>query len=86
MFNFDNPHAAHVARQQIDALLGMAEQAGIENDRLQHLLRLSQADWQEWLKLQEDAPIPARPDLPLLLRHMGWLTSRLDRVARSAYA
>jgi hypothetical protein len=76
MFNFGNPHAAHVARQQIDALVDMAEQVGIENDRLQQLLRL----------FQEDAPIPARPDLPLLLRHMGWLTSRLDRVARSAYA
>jgi len=86
MLNFCNPPAAHVARQQIDALLGMAEQAGIEHDHLQRLLRLSKADWQEWLKLEEDAPIPTRPDLPLLLRHLGWLTSQLDRAARSAYA
>jgi hypothetical protein len=82
-----NTHATEVARRQIDALLGMAEQAGIESDRLQRLLRLSQSDWQEWLEARdENAPIPAEPALPLLLRHLGWLTSRLDRVARSAYA
>ena len=86
MISLRSPDVANIARQQIEALLGMAEQAGIEHERLQRMLRLSQSDWQEWLEMQGDAPIPSRPELPLLLRHLGWLTSRLDRVTRSAYA
>lgn len=82
-----NTHTAEIARRQIDALLGMAEQAGLEGDRLRHLLGLSQSDWQQWLGvLLRDAPLPAKPSLPLLLRHLGWLTSRLDHKTRSAYA
>jgi|SRR5690348_1822613 hypothetical protein len=81
-----NAQAAQIARQQIDTLLGTAERAGMETERLQHLLGLSPSDWQQWLGVLHDAPMPSRPALPLLLRHMGWLTSRLDRKARSAYA
>jgi hypothetical protein len=80
-----HPHEAEIARREIDLLLGLAEQAGIEAARLRHDLRLSEIDWQEWLGVLRDAPLPARPALPLVLRHLGYLTSRLDRAARPAY-
>ena len=81
-----HPQAAEIARKEINLLLGLAEQAGVDDARLRHDLHLSENDWQEWLGVLRDAPLPARPALPLVLRHLGYLTSRLDRAMRPAYA
>jgi hypothetical protein len=81
-----HPQAAEIARKEINLLLGLAEQAGVNDARLRHDLRLSESDMQEWLGVLRDAPLPARPALPLVLRHLGYLTSRLDRATRPAYA
>ena len=81
-----HPQPAEIARKEISLLLGLAEQAGIDDARLRHALRLSQTDWQQWLGVLQDAPLPPRPELPLMLRHLGYLTSRLDRETRPAYA
>ena len=80
------PQAAAIARKEISLLLGLAEQAGVDDARLQRELRLSQSDWQQWLGVLRDAPLPPRPELPLMLRHLGYVTSRLDRETRPAYA
>jgi hypothetical protein len=80
------PQATDIARREISLLLGLAEQAGVDNTKLREELRLSQSDWQQWLGVLQDAPLPARPELPLMLRHLGYLTSRLDRATRPAYA
>ena len=81
-----HPQAAEIARKEINLLLGLAEQAGVDDARLRHDLHLSENDLQEWLGVLRDAPLPARPALPLVLRHLGYLTSRLDRATRPAYA
>ena len=81
-----HPQAAEIARKEINLLLGLAEQAGVNDARLRHDLHLSENDLQEWLGVLRDAPLPARPALPLVLRHLGYLTSRLDRATRPAYA
>ena len=81
-----HPQAAEIARKEINLLLGLAEQAGVDDARLRQDLHLSENDWQEWLGVLRDAPLPARPALPLVLRHLGYLTSRLDRATRPAYA
>ncbi len=80
-----HPQAAEIARKEINLLLGLAEQAGVDGARLRQDLRLSEIDWQEWLGVLRDAPLPARPALPLVLRHLGYLTARLDRTTRPAY-
>ena len=82
----EHPQAAEIARKEINLLLGLAEQAGVDDARLRQDLHLSENDWQEWLGVLRDAPLPARPALPLVLRHLGYLTSRLDRATRPAYA
>ena len=78
--------AASIARREINLLLGLAEQAGVDEARLRQDLRLSDRDWQEWLGVLQDAPLPAQPSLPKLLRRLGRLTSRLDRATRMAFA
>jgi hypothetical protein len=80
------PPAAEIARKELSLLLGLAEQAGLDGARLQQKLHLSQSDWQQWLGVLHDAPLPSRPELPLMLRHLGFVTSRLDRAIRPAYA
>lgn len=70
---------ADIARRQINEFLGVARQAGMHDDRLRHMLRLSQEDWAKWVGVLHDGPLPSRPALPLLLRHLGYLSSRLDR-------
>ncbi len=77
--------ATEIARRELSQFLSTAERAGVDGDRLRHSLRLSQKDWQQWLGILEDAPLPPRPALPMVLRHLGYLTSRLDRAA-GAYA
>ena len=62
-----HPQAAEIARKEINLLLGLAEQAGINDARLRHHLHLSENDLQEWLGVLRDAPLPARPALPLVL-------------------
>jgi hypothetical protein len=80
------PHGAAIVRRQINLLLGLAEQAGVDDARLRHELHLSPTDWQQWLGVLHDAPLPASPDLPQLLRHLGYVTSRLDRETRHSFA
>jgi len=75
-----------IARQELRQLLGVAEQIGMDADRLSHSLGLSRDDWQSWLGILHDAPLPSYPALPRLLRHIGSWTSRLDRMAEAACA
>jgi hypothetical protein len=79
------PPAAEIARKEISSLLGLAEQAGVDYAGLRQALGWSQDDWQDWLGILRDAPLPARPALPLVLQQLGYVTSRLDRAARVAY-
>ena len=74
-----------VVRRELRQFLHVAERAGIDADRQRRSLRLSRDDWQRWLGVLHDAPLPSYPALPLLLRHMGYMTSRMDQQAR-AYA
>jgi hypothetical protein len=77
------PNPPDVARQELRLFLRMAEQTGMDADGARRSLRLSQDEWKGWLGILDDAPVPARPALPLMLRHLGYVTNRLERVARS---
>jgi hypothetical protein len=78
--------APDVARRELRQFLHMAERTGMDAERQRRSLRLSRDDWQNWVGILHDAPLPAHPALPLLLRHLGYLNSRLDRSRRPAHA
>jgi hypothetical protein len=77
--------AVNVVRQELRLFLGMADLIGIDGDRQRRFLRLSQDEWQQLLGILGDDPVPPHPAMPLLLRHLGYLTSRLDRATHAAY-
>ena len=78
--------AASVVRQELQLFLSTADKVGIDAERRRRFLRLSQDEWRQLLGVLRDEPVPPHPALPLLLRHMGYLTSRLDRGRHAAYA
>ncbi len=75
-----------IVKRELRQFLSLAERIGMDADRLCHSLGLSPDDWESWLGILRDAPVPAHPALPRLLRHLGSWTSRLDRMADRAYA
>lgn len=77
-----DPNPPEVARQELRLFLRMVEQTGMDADDARRSLRLSQDDWQRWLGILHDAPVPSRPALPLMLRHLGYMTNRLERASR----
>ena len=84
-------HARHlsptdVVRQELRQFLSVAERTGTDADRLRRSLGLTSDDWQSWLGVLQDAPLPPRPAVPVVLRHLGYMTSRLDRTAQAADA
>jgi hypothetical protein len=77
---------ADIARRELRLFLSVAEQTGMDADRQHRSLLVSQDDWHRWLGILQDAPLPSRPALPLLLRRLGYVTSRMERTALPAHA
>jgi hypothetical protein len=80
------PAPADIVKRELRQFLSLAERTGMDADRLRHSLGLSPDDWESWLGILRDAPLPSYPALPRLLRHLGSWTSRLDRMADGACA
>ena len=70
--------AADIARRELRLFLSMAAQSGMDTNRQHRSLLVSLDDWHRWLGILHDAPLPSRPGLPLLLRRLGYVTSRLE--------
>ena len=75
-------HAPAVVRRELRLFLRVSELAGLRVDEQARSLRLSREDWARWLNVLRDAPLPASPALPLMLRRLGTLNHRLARVAQ----
>ena len=72
------PEATDAARRELRLFLIMAEQAGMDTNRQHQSLLVSQDVWHQWLGILHDAPLPSRAGLPMLLRRLGYVTSRLE--------
>ena len=80
------PQVEDVARQELRQFLSLADRMGIDGDRRRRFLRLSRDEWHRLMATMKDERLPPHPALPKLVRHLGYLTSRLDRAAQAGCA
>jgi hypothetical protein len=76
------PYVADVARQELRQFLSLADRVGIDSDRRRRFLHMSRDEWHRLMDTLTDNRLPPHPALPTLVRHLGYLTSRLDRAAQ----
>jgi hypothetical protein len=74
--------APEVAKRELGQFLRMAEDIGLDTTYQRRWLHMSPEEWQGWVGILQDEPLPPRPALPLLLRRLGHLNNRLDRATR----
>jgi hypothetical protein len=82
MSNRQQGIAPDVAKRELSQFLRMAEDVGLDVERQCRWLQMSSADRRSWVGILNDAPLPSNPELPLLLRRLGYLNNRLDRAKR----
>ena len=71
----------NLARSQFQMFSELGEQVHlIEDDRRQALL-LSEQEWSAWSDFCQDGPLPAQPQLPVMLRRLGSASHRLAVMA-----
>lgn len=74
--------APNVAKRELSQFLRMAQDIGMDFDWQRRWLHMSREDWQRWIGILQDAPLPSHPELSLMLRRLGYLNNRLDRATR----
>ncbi len=76
------PPIAHViAREQFRVFDGIGDRIAMTGEARRRVLLLSPQEWSAWSRVPHGGPLPAQPDLPLMLRRLGAATYRLAVVA-----
>jgi hypothetical protein len=73
--------AALLLRDQFRALHSVGATVNLDEERQRRLLLVSEQDWADWSVFLRDGPLPARPEVPVMLRRVGAVTYRLASLA-----
>ena len=76
--------ARDIVRKELRGFVASGERAGLDQDNLRRFARVSPEDWQRWLGILKDEPLPEGIRLPLVLRHIGYVNARLQRATQAA--
>lgn len=78
----------HLARDQFQVFSQLGHQMQLSADDQRRVLLLSEKEWSDWSDFVQDGPLPAQPQLPVMLRRLGSAAHRLavlaDRKAERA--
>ena len=78
----------NLTRSQFQMFNELGEQMQLSEADQRRTLLLSEREWSEWSDFCQDGPLPAQPQLPVMLRRLGRATHRLaviaDRTGASA--
>jgi len=72
-----------LARSQFQIFRQLGEQMQLSNDEQRRALLLSEQEWSDWSDFRQDGPLPAQPQLPVMLRRLGNASHRLVVIAES---
>jgi hypothetical protein len=77
-----------IAREQFQVFSQIGDQMQLSADDQRRVLLLSDKQWSDWSDFCQDGPLPAEPQLPVMLRRLGSASHRLAVLAdrRSATA
>jgi hypothetical protein len=77
-----------IARDQFQVFSQIGDQMQLSADDQRRVLLLSDKQWSDWSDFCQDGPLPAEPQLPVMLRRLGSASHRLavlaDRRAATA--
>jgi hypothetical protein len=71
----------NLARSQFRLFGEIGEQIHLGEDDQRRVLLLSEQEWADWSDFRHDGPLPAKPELPVMLRRLGSATHRLAVIA-----
>ena len=75
----------NLARSQFQLFSEIGEQMKLNDDDRRRVLLLSEQEWAQWSDFsQDDGPLPAQPQLPVMLRRLGSASHRLAVMADRA--
>lgn len=78
----------NLTRSQFDVFSQLGQQMQLSEDDQRRVLLLSEKEWSDWIDFRHDGPLPAQPQLPVMLRRLGNASHRLavmaDRIERRA--
>ena len=70
-----------IAREQFQVFSQLGEQMQISEDDQRRVLLLSDKQWSDWADFRHAGPLPAEPQLPVMLRRLGRASYRLATLA-----
>jgi hypothetical protein len=76
----------NLARNQFQMFSEIGEQMRLSEDDQRRALLLSEQEWSEWADFRHDGPLPAAPQLPVMLRRLGSASHRLALMAEHSPA
>jgi hypothetical protein len=71
----------NLARNQFHVFSELGEQMRLSEDDQRRELLLSEQEWSAWSEFLDDGPLPAQPQLPVMLRRLGCASHRLAVMA-----
>ena len=70
-----------IARDQFQVFSSIGDEMQLSVDDQRRVLLLSDRQWADWSSFLQDGPLPAEPQLPVMLRRLGSASHRLAVLA-----
>jgi hypothetical protein len=71
----------NLTRSQFQVFSEIGEQMRLSQDDQRRVLLLSEKEWSDWSDFVQYGPLPAQPQLPVMLRRLGSASHRLAVLA-----
>ena len=71
----------NLARSQFQMFSELGEEMQLSEDDRRSALLLSEQEWSAWSDFLDDGPLPAQPQLPVMLRRLGSASHHLAVLA-----